>query len=106
IATGMPHALHALAEFGGILDRHGGALGEIGQYGMRRIAQERHRSAAPMRQGSGVKERPFEPAVGGAENFTRGPSPSPGLKSGKYLGSLAGGAPARLAPVVAHDGDD
>ena len=47
----------------GVFDRHGGALGEIWQHWMGRIAQQCHRPLAPARKRRAVVERPFAPLL-------------------------------------------
>ena len=47
----------------GVLDRHGRALAEIRQHGVRGIAKQRHPPLAPSRERFAIVERPFVPAL-------------------------------------------
>ena len=96
----------SLRQHRGVLDRHRGALGKIGQHRMRCVPQQGHRVSAPARERRAVVERPLGPLLGGGQNRARFRCPPSRGISGEDFRALPRGAPAGLAPLVADDGND
>src|SRR5919198_2475583 len=89
-----------------VLDRHGGTLAEIGQHGMGGIPQQGDGTFAPTGKWRAVVERPLLPVLRGGNDRTRRRRPHRRGIAGQNVCALARGTPARLAPVVADDGND
>ena len=79
---------------------------QIGQHRMRGVTEQRDPPLAPARKRGTVEQCPFLPALACGEEVARTRVP---LRGGKAIEECAGrarGAPARLAPIVIHDGND
>ena len=100
------HLGEALRHDRRILDRHGGALGQIGQHRMGSVPNQRHRALRPVQQRPAVEQRPFQPGfrlVDQAEYLRRH---ALDRQARQQLIAASRRAPARRVPAVVDDDDD
>ena len=70
------------------------------------ISQQCHGALAPIGKRRAIEERPFLPVPRRGDNRARGRRPHGARKAGENFLPLAARAPARLAPLVANEGNN